>query len=84
MKKKFPSISDCPQLNAPVPAKDTFGAPGTGPEHSGIPQGAAGRRPQDVRVPGDSVYGGDGVPEPAHHQVEDRLESVRQGIPRLV
>lgn len=36
-------FADRTELNAPVPAADTFGAPGAGTEHTQLPEGAAGR-----------------------------------------
>lgn len=62
--------TDRAKLDAPVPAQDPPGE-GAGrrrPHHGPLP-GAA----PHLRLPGDGVHGRHGLPEPAHHEAEDRL-----------
>lgn len=71
-------FTDSPQLHAPVPAPHP---PGEGARrrrahHRPVP----GTAP-DVHLPGDCVHCGHGLPEPADHQTEDRLQSVCERIP---
>lgn len=73
-------LADRAELDAPLPAKDTHSeVAGPGPDHGP----GAGAVP-DLHFPGVGLHGRDGLPESTDNQAEDRLESVRQGLPGLV
>lgn len=75
------SLSDCSQLHAPLPTQNTLDKM----ERSLRTGDRLGPRAvQNFHLSRDGLHGGDCLPKPAHHQVEDRFESVRQRIQRLI
>lgn len=81
MIEQFVFVADRAELHAPVPAQDppgemagTFGS-NNGPRTGAVPY---------VHFSRDSFHRGYGISEPAHHQTEDRLQSVRQRVQRLL
>jgi len=78
------SFTDCAEFNASLSTTNSFGAPDARSEYSHNTKGARRAGSQDLRIPGNGIHRRDCIPESIDNQTENRLESIRKRIQRLV
>ena len=76
-------FSDGSQFDASIPTQSPFGHPKKSFRHQPYHRLRKRKLPH-LRVPRDGIHGGDGLPKPIDHQVENRLQSICQRIPGLL